>query len=234
MGRNMMSEHAKGKIKISKNGPYLVNGSIPLVKKTQVVTEYGEPIAWKVEGAIATTEDDYALCRCGGSQNKPFCDGSHRRNGFDGAETADVRPTTDRQAKFDEDTGIVVRQDTSLCTNAGFCGTRFRGVTEMVPDADDSETRSSIAAMVERCPSGSFVYSLGNDPEIIEPDLPRQVAATTEITEEGPINGPLWVTGNIPIERADGQPIETRNRVTLCNCGKSCNKPLCDGSHRSH
>jgi CDGSH-type Zn-finger protein len=41
-----------------------------------------------------------------------------------------------------------------------------------------------------------------------------------------------WVTGNIPIERADGKPFETRNRVTLCRCGHSENKPLCDGTHR--
>jgi CDGSH-type Zn-finger protein len=44
--------------------------------------------------------------------------------------------------------------------------------------------------------------------------------------------GPLWVTGNIPILRADGQPLEIRNRVTLCRCGCSGAKPLCDGAHR--
>ena len=66
----------------------------------------------------------------------------------------------------------------------------------------------------------------------VEPDLPAQVAITTDITSEGPIEGALWVTGNIPIERADGQPLETRNRVTLCTCGRSKNMPLCDGKHR--
>jgi CDGSH-type Zn-finger protein len=40
------------------------------------------------------------------------------------------------------------------------------------------------------------------------------------------------VTGCVPVERADGEPFEPRNRVTLCNCGKSGNKPLCDGTHR--
>ena len=55
---------------------------------------------------------------------------------------------------------------------------------------------------------------------------------TTEITSEGAIRGSLWVTGNIEVERSDKQPFETRNRVTLCNCGESCSKPLCDGTHR--
>jgi len=88
-------------------------------------------------------------------------------------------------------------------------------------------------AMIERCPSGSLTYSIEDDGAEIEPDFPQQIAVTTEITSDGPIAGPLWVTGNIPIERADGQPLETRNRVTLCNCGLSRLKPLCDGTHRA-
>jgi CDGSH-type Zn-finger protein len=66
----------------------------------------------------------------------------------------------------------------------------------------------------------------------LEPDLPQQVAITIEMTEAGPIDGPLWVSGGIPVARSDGQPFETRNRVTLCRCGLSGNKPLCDGTHR--
>ena len=52
------------------------------------------------------------------------------------------------------------------------------------------------------------------------------------MASNGPIIGPLWVTGNIPIERSDGKPFEIRNRVTLCRCGESKLKPLCDGLHR--
>jgi CDGSH-type Zn-finger protein len=44
-------------------------------------------------------------------------------------------------------------------------------------------------------------------------------------------NGPLFVSGGVPIERADGEPMELSNRVTLCRCGRSSNKPLCDGTH---
>jgi CDGSH-type Zn-finger protein len=87
--------------------------------------------------------------------------------------------------------------------------------------------------MVERCPSGALTYRIEQGQPEIEPDLPVQIAVTTEITSEGPIDGPLWVSGGIAILRSDGQPFETRNRVTLCNCGLSCRKPLCDGTHRS-
>ena len=86
--------------------------------------------------------------------------------------------------------------------------------------------------MIERCPSGSYTYAMKKGEADIEPDLPQQIAVTTEITSDGPIEGPLWVTGYIPIERSDGKPMEVRNRVTLCSCGRSKNKPLCDGTHR--
>jgi hypothetical protein len=102
----------------------------------------------------------------------------------------------------------------------------------MVPNTDDTPTRSNVIAMIERCPSGSYTYAIEENEGDIEPDLPEQIAVTVDITSDGPIEGPLWVTGNIPIERADGQALETRNRVTLCCCGRSTNKPLCDGSHR--
>jgi CDGSH-type Zn-finger protein len=52
-------------------------------------------------------------------------------------------------------------------------------------------------------------------------------------TDGGDLAGPLWVTGGIAVQRADSQTFETRNRVTLCRCGHSENKPLCDGTHRT-
>jgi CDGSH-type Zn-finger protein len=219
------------KIVIEENGPYVVHGNIPLVRKTQVVSEYGEPLTWQ-KGEIIPTSGTYELCRCGQSGDKPFCDASHYSNDFDGTETAETNTFADRQVIVAGGTRIVVRRDHSLCMEAGFCGNRIAHLVEMVPHTDDTQVRAQVIAMIERCPSGSFSYSIEEDGPDVEPDLPRQIAVTTEMTADGPIPGPLWVTGNIPIERADGQPFETRNRVTLCNCGQSKNKPLCDGTHR--
>jgi len=115
---------------------------------------------------------------------------------------------------------------------ARFCADRFAKIAQMVPHTDDTRVRSLVMAMLERCPSGALTYRIEAEGTDIEPDLPRQVAVTTEETSDGPIPGPLWVTGGIPVERSDGQPFETRNRVTLCNCGQSSIKPLCDGTHR--
>ena len=129
--------------------------------------------------------------------------------------------------------GIVIKRDYSICAESGFCGHRLANIQKLAAQTDDSIVRAQVMAMIERCPSGSYTYALDQDSADIEPDLPQQVAVTTEMTSEGPIAGPLWVTGNILIERSDGQPVETRNRVTLCRCGQSKNKPYCDGTHRT-
>jgi CDGSH-type Zn-finger protein len=222
--------HAQ-KIVVRKDGPYLVYGQVPLVHRTQVVSEYGEPLTWKTVGTYPTREV-VALCRCGHSCNKPFCDGMHAKMQFEGTETADLRPTAERQRVYPGSTGLVVKMDQSLCMDSGFCGTRHCHIEQLVTQTRDTTVRSLVIAMIERCPAGALTYSMEPDEPDIEPDLPFQVAVTTEITSAGPIDGPIWVMGGIPIERSDKQPFETRNRVTLCSCGLSKIKPLCDGSHR--
>jgi CDGSH-type Zn-finger protein len=221
------------RVEIHNNGPYLVIGSIPLVRKIQVVSEYGEPLSWKKEGIIPT-EDFYTLCRCGRSREKPFCDGTHHECNFDGTDMAPTNKTVERQETYPGCNNIVIRIDMSLCTSSGFCANRNTSIAEMAAHTDDTQVRALAIAMVEHCPSGALTYSLKEGEADIEPDLPQQIAVTTEITSDGAIQGPLWVTGGIPIYRSDGQPFEIRNRVTLCNCGHSQLKPLCDGSHREY
>jgi CDGSH-type Zn-finger protein len=219
---------AKGerRIVVMPNGPYLVYGDIPLVRKRKVVAENGESVTWEKTQAFLT-EETYALCRCGESGSKPFCDGSHARVGFDGSEADDPRAADERQLVH-EGNGIVVRRDLSLCMHARFCVGRLRKIPEMMPDTSDSDMRAHIIGLIEHCPSGSYTYALEEDGPEIEPDLPISISVTSA---EAPLAGPLWVTGGIPVARADGEPFETRNRVTLCRCGHSNTKPLCDGTH---
>jgi CDGSH-type Zn-finger protein len=229
-----MSESSpnKKKITIRPNGPYKVEGELPLVHKSQIVSEYGEPLTWRKDETLTPPEQPYFLCRCGHSTDKPYCSGAHKTSAFDGTETASDQPTAERQETYEGGTGINVKSDDSLCTGSGFCGTRFAHVSRMVAESADTQVRALVMRMIEHCPSGSLTYSIDPGEADVEPDLPEQVAVTTEITSDGPIAGPLWVTGSIPVERSDGKLLEVRNRVTLCSCGLSRNKPLCDGSHR--
>jgi CDGSH-type Zn-finger protein len=219
------------KIIIETEGPYRVIGNIPLVRKTQVVSEFGEPLTWKKEDAIPTN-GEYTLCRCGHSKEKPFCDCTHFEIGFDGTETADINSFEERKFEMPGGVNIVVKSDQSLCMSSGFCGNRLTSIPNMMAQTDEPKIRAEIIAMIERCPSGSYTYAMNSKETDIEPDLPEQIAVTTDITSKGAVRSALWVTGNIPIERSDGKPFETRNRVTLCTCGEAQNKPLCDGTHR--
>ncbi len=220
------------KIKVRPDGPLIVQGDIPLVHKTQVVSEYGEPLTWKKDEELRQ-HGPYSLCRCGKSKIMPFCDNTHVEIEFDGTETADTGPASARQVTLEGATGIVVRKDDYLCMESGFCGNRRTNIDQMVSETTEPCIRAEIMAMIDRCPSSAYVFTDKEGNPDIEADLPVQIAATTEITEDGPIMGPLWVTGNIPVERSDGQPFETRNRTTLCSCGLSGKKPLCDGTHRA-
>ena len=226
----MADEDNPKKIVTKKDGPFEVYGNIPLVRKIQIVSEYGEPLTWQKQETIET-DGAYYLCRCGRSTEKPFCSGYHRHTDFNGTETASNAPISTRQDVFPGQ-NILLKRVYSLCMDAGFCGNRVTDIGKMIHQTDDTIVRAQLMAMIERCPSGSLTYSIDENSADIEPDLPQQIAVTTEITSDGPIDGPLWVTGNIPIERADGKLLEIRNRVTLCNCGLSREKPFCDGQHR--
>jgi CDGSH-type Zn-finger protein len=201
------------------NGPLLVNGGVPLYRRRIVSSEHGEPLTW-LTTEVLEARDRYALCRCGGSSNKPFCDGTHARVDFDAAD--DPGGSYEEEASILGGTGITVRDDRAVCVHAGFCGNRVSNVWKLTSKTDDSTVRAQVIAMVERCPSGALTYQLDPDTPV-EPLLPQAIAVTDD--------GPLWVTGRIPVAAGGGE-LERRNRVTLCRCGQSGRKPLCDGSHK--
>ena len=74
------------KIRVLTNGPYAVRGGVPLARTAQVETEYGEPIDWEpLEPIDVETPDNYQLCRCGHTENRPFCDDTCEGD-FDGSQ----------------------------------------------------------------------------------------------------------------------------------------------------
>ena len=209
-------------IAIADGGPYLVSGGVPITSKAPIMSEHGEPLTWKTTTAdAAEIKERVALCRCGASDNKPYCDGSHARVEWDGTDNA-PDGAYDERAKSYGGEGFEVFDDRPICVHAGFCGNRVTNVWKMAAKAGDSRIRAEAMSMVERCPSGALTYAV--DGETNEPDLPSEVAVIPD--------GPLWVSGGIEVTRADGSTLENRNRVTLCRCGQSGSKPLCDGSHK--
>jgi CDGSH-type Zn-finger protein len=210
------------RVRIAEDGPYEVVGSPPLVRTGQIETEFGEPIGWEDPTPI-DAPDEFDLCRCGRSSRKPFCDASHETTAFDGTEVADRRHRTERERVLTGD-GVVLTDDISLCTHAGHCADRFTDVWEMIRRTSDPQVRARLQHMVDLCPSGRIAHATTADAEPDEPKFEPSIAVIRD--------GPLWVRGGIPVESADGTTYEVRNRVALCRCGRSSNKPFCDGTHK--
>ena len=217
------------KITITRNGPYAVSGGVPLLRETIGANAAGESIEWVGGDAIAAPAANYALCRCGHSANKPFCDGSHARVGFDGTETASRQPYL-AQAQALEGPTEALTDAEPLCAFARFCD-REGSVWRRVSEARSGHELQSFNRQVGQCPSGRLVAWDAEARRAIEPELTPSIAVTQD-PQQG-VSGPLWVRGGLEVVGADGTAYEARNRVTLCRCGQSNNKPFCDGTHAS-
>ena len=220
------SEQEKVKIEILKDGPYLVSGGLPLSEQHIVTNEEGESLDYR-EGKKYPAQAQYALCRCGQSGNKPFCDGTHKKVQFDGTETASREPYI-QQAEAIEGPTVQLTDAENLCAFARFCDPKGR-IWNLVEQTDDPETRKIVEYEAGHCPAGRLVVWDRKTEKAIEPKFKPSLGLIEDTAKQ--LRGPIWVRGGIPVVAADGQTYEIRNRMTLCRCGRSANKPFCDGSH---
>lgn len=222
----MKTSKSEGRVIVSKNGPYLVSAEIPLSEQTILTDDDGGSERWS-EAPPMQTRGDYALCRCGHSKAKPFCDGTHAKIVFDGSEAATQRPYLELASVFDGP-DIALTDVEQLCAFGRFCDPNGQ-VWNQVAKADDPEVRANFIRQVGNCPAGRLVAWDKRTNSAIEPRLPVSIGLVEDPAQE--CSGPLWLRGGITVVSAFGFEYEKRNRVTLCRCGQSQNKPFCDGSH---
>ena len=197
-------------ITVASGGPYVVAGGVPASRP----------------GADATSRPRYLLCRCGGSVTKPFCDGSHSSNGFEGTEVADRGPIAGRRVAY-AGNGVTVYDDRSVCAHVGYCTDHLARVFGGEPFVRATEgTADEIADVALHCPSGAISYALDGNQELVEEPAEPAVEVLPD--------GPYAVTGLVELRSADGSGYEVRARYALCRCGGSGNKPFCDGAHWSN
>lgn len=213
-------------ITVSKDGPYLVKGEVPVAEQHITINAAGESIEWR-EGKAFPHPAAFKLCRCGQSANKPFCDGTHKKVGFDGTETAGHEPFDDQVKTFDGP-ALSLKDNERLCAFARFCDPNGQ-VWGLVERTDEKEARIQFLHEAGHCPGGRLVAVENASGADMEPRLPVSIGLVEDTRAK--VSGPLWLRGGIPVIGADGEAYEVRNRVALCRCGRSSNKPYCDGSH---
>jgi len=212
------------KVTVTKNGPYLVSGKVPLGKEISVVDKEDNPCKWE-QGKKFPLKDGYALCRCGQSKSKPYCDGSHVACKFNGTETASNKKYLEQAEKYPGQE-IDLTDAESLCSSARFCHAGS-GAWDLTKKSANPKAKKQAIEEACNCCSGRLV--VWHKKTAIEPKFKPSISVLEDSGAK--VSGPLWVKGGIPIESEQGTKYEVRNRVTLCRCGKSTNKPFCDGSH---
>jgi CDGSH-type Zn-finger protein len=213
-------------IKITKNGPYLVSGNVPLDEA--VITPVGHHNEYH-PGRTLPQSAEYHLCRCGGTKNPPFCDGTHNHNGFDGTEVADQRPFADRVKKKDIVVGTTMTLlDDERCAFARFCHRELGDVWNLTEQDGDPTNRQEAIIAASECPAGRLVEA-DNEGQPLEDQKFPEITVLQDPAKQ--VSGPLYVKGPVQVVGSEGVNYEVRNRQALCRCGNSQNKPFCDASH---
>lgn len=175
-----------------------------------------------VAGTEVAPAGVHKLCRCGRSSEKPFCDDSHLKFDWqDGKQDGRVPRQVD---EYDGD-ALTILDDRGVCSHAGICSDNlaavFRTGKEPWIDAHGADA-DAIKTIIRQCPSGALSYRVdGNEHDSFH-DAAEIVVAP---------GGPFRVRGGPDLKDPKGEALRSEEHYTLCRCGASKNKPLCDGTH---
>ncbi len=207
-----MSEETTGlnsaEVKVGMGAPYMVTGDVRLIDANGDDLHLNEPVT--------------ALCRCGHSSNKPYCDGTHNKVGFVGMKEPDRQPDVVDEYVGDD---ITILDNRGVCAHSGGCTDNLPSVFHLREEPwiyPNEASPEQIIGIVEACPSGALGYRHAG----VEYN-PPSTAATIQVIP----NGPHYVTGPLKLNDDQGTVPQYAGKYTLCRCGKSKNKPLCSGAH---
>jgi CDGSH-type Zn-finger protein/truncated hemoglobin YjbI/ferredoxin len=199
------------------NGPYLVTNAVNLGN-------------WL--GERQPTRPQMALCRCGQSKIKPFCDGSHAEIGF--TSEKDPKRVPDRRDTY-VGQQVTILDNRGTCQHSGYCTDRLANVFRLDTDpfvAPSGGRMDEIIRAVRDCPSGALSYAIGGREAREQVDHCNEREPAIVVSKDGPYR----ISGAIPLLDGEGRD-EQRNEgasqehYALCRCGHSQNKPFCSGMH---
>lgn len=226
-GAQSIKEEEKEKPKILPlpNGPYyLLNDTKPKIVEN-LQNSKGEPLS---------TVIGIALCRCGASKNKPFCDGTHATIGFSSQnDESKKNAIKDKRKNYVGNNKITIHDNRRICSHAKECvnnlSSVFRENSRPWIDPNGASLKEIIQT-IRKCPSGALSYSI-DGVEYRDQDDRKPMVTVSK-------NGPYVITGGMEliITGENNNNIQfgeraSKEHYTLCRCGASANKPFCDGTH---
>ncbi len=174
------------------------------------------------KGEVIETKPAMMLCRCGGSNNKPHCDGTHAKIGFN-SEKIGGGPEDKRDNYIGKK--ITIHDNRSICAHSAFCTDGLPSVFKLGKepwiDPESAEVQEIIDT-INKCPSGALSYSIDG----VE-HRDREVEPMIYVSH----NGPHYLKGGVEIKGEERAKDVSLEHCTLCRCGGSHNKPFCDGTH---
>lgn len=136
---------------------------------------------------------------------------------------------------------LIVYWDAKQCSHSGKC---WQGSPQVFRPSERPWVRLENAApeeiinTIDQCPTGALKYELTQNSKVDRAiaqgsgSVHYSRGASEVVVEIKAVQeGPLMVNGMTRIVDSKGNLIREANRMTLCACGKSANKPFCDGSH---
>lgn len=228
----------KLRIEITPEGPYLLFGRPSIHTYTITYDENGDSWGYEIGHKDYCSKDEPStLCRCGRSKNAPYCDGSHnianKHKEWDPRLTASFNPPLD-SAYLYQGKNIALTDVEELCAFARFCDAKGGSWTQ-IENSDDFEQEQLAIRTSSACPAGRLKAWRRDDRSndgVSSPYEPNYKIGIGLIEDPKiAVSGPIFVMGGIPIIAPQGISYQPRNRVTLCRCGESLNKPFCDGTH---
>lgn len=181
------------------------------------------------EGQTLEKRPRVALCRCGHSAKKPYCDGSHAAVGFtsdnDGPPKRNAAVTYTAEL---DGVPVTVSYTPVICSHAARCVDLGEGAfdPQQKPWADPGKTSvARLREVVAACPSGALRLAVGAGP--VSHSNPPHDAEGIRIEKDGP-----YYVQNVALEADFVGAEASTQKYALCRCGLSSIKPFCDGSHR--
>ena len=215
-------------ITVTEKGPLLVYGRPPLAAQYIMPDPQNESWYFQQGKLFSTEAEPTALCRCGASHRKPYCDGTHAGAAWNPELTAPAAERLLDGAEHIEGPALTMTDNPKYCAFARFCHPRGDAWT-LTERSAEPEARELAIREASMCPSGRLTARDKATQKPYEFRFEPSLGLIEDITIGA--SGGLWIRGGIPLHREDGTTYEVRNRVVVCRCGQSANKPYCDGTH---